>query len=99
MNITRACRYIAFWILCVTTVLLVGASVGMLLAILAILFSGIRSIFTMGLYDASVTTAAVLIRIIPITIFVWAMAFGGIEACRSIWKSLTKNLAQQLGKE
>ena len=99
MNIPRACIYIALCILSVLTILAVGATVGMLLAILAVVSSGIRSAFTMGLYDASVASAALLIRIIPITVFTGALAYGGIEACRSIWKSLTQNLAQQLGKE
>jgi hypothetical protein len=91
--------YAAFFVLATATLMAVGATVGALLAVVAIVVSVIRSAFTMGLYDASVTGAAILIRIIPITIFLGALAFGGIESCRSIWKSLTKTLSQQLGKE
>jgi hypothetical protein len=80
------------------TFTLVCGSVGLLLAIVAILIGGVRSIITMGLYDSSVTTAAILIRIIPITIFVWALAFGCIEACRSVWKGIKIDRQQLSGK-
>lgn len=88
MNIPLACRYVAYCVLLAITFALVCGSIGLLLAIAAILIGGVRSIFILGLYDACVTTAAVLIRIIPITVFVWALAFGCIEACRSVWKGL-----------
>jgi len=77
----------------------VGAFAGAVLAIIVILIGGVHNAFTIGAYSASTTTVEILIRVIPITIFLGALAYGALEACRSIWKSLTKNLAQQLGKE
>lgn len=92
MNIPLACRWFAYVVLLALTFTLVCSSAGLLLAIVAILIGGARAILTMGLYDSSVTTAAILIRIIPITIFAWALAFGCIEACRSVWKGIKTDM-------
>jgi hypothetical protein len=92
VNIPLACRFIAYAVLLTMTIFLIGSSIGFLLAIIAILIGGARAVFTIGLYDSSVTTAAILIRIIPITIFIWALAFGCVEACRSVWKGIKTDM-------
>lgn len=88
MIILLACRYLAYAVLLTLTFVLVSGSISLLLLVVTVVFMAVRATLTMGLYESSVLAASLLIRIIPATIFAWALAFGCIEACRSVRRGI-----------